>query len=196
MKVPVIKKLAETYSLEELQNAEKAIYDEQQPSIEVEGEDEGEQLTHIIAAIWIKNDMAEKIDVMLRLTSPTDPQQQWISGIDVTINRLSEKTWEKTFKQEALSDHISDQQTRQVLPIRRNILRIESTSIINLKHNWAQRDTSTATSPEYMLSAADVQQIFLGICNCLAYPGSNPDRAVYTSEQLLAAYQASYGNLK
>lgn len=59
MKVPVIKKLAETYSLEELQNAEKAIYDEQQPSIEVEGEDEGEQLTHIIAAIWIKNDMAE-----------------------------------------------------------------------------------------------------------------------------------------
>ncbi|PKP54008.1 MAG: hypothetical protein CVT92_01285 [Bacteroidetes bacterium HGW-Bacteroidetes-1] len=59
MKVPVIKKLAETYSLEELQNAENAIYDEQQPSIEVEGEDEGEQLTHIIAAIWIKNDMAE-----------------------------------------------------------------------------------------------------------------------------------------
>jgi hypothetical protein len=58
MKIPAIKKLVESYSIEQLQQAENELYDEQLPSIEVEGEDEGEQLTHIIAALWIKNDMS------------------------------------------------------------------------------------------------------------------------------------------
>jgi hypothetical protein len=53
MKIPVIKKLVETVTLEELTKAEQAIVDEQPLSIEVEGSDEGEQLTHVIAAIWI-----------------------------------------------------------------------------------------------------------------------------------------------
>jgi hypothetical protein len=57
MKIPAIKKLIESYSVAQLQQAENELYDEQLPSIEVEGEDEGEQLTHIIAALWIKNDM-------------------------------------------------------------------------------------------------------------------------------------------
>ncbi len=60
MKIPVIKKLVDSFTLDELAQAEAAIYAEQQPAIEVEGEDEGEQLTHIIAAMWIKNDMAEQ----------------------------------------------------------------------------------------------------------------------------------------
>ena len=60
MKIPVIKKLVDSFTLDELAQAETAIYAEQQPAIEVEGEDEGEQLTHIIAAMWIKNDMAEQ----------------------------------------------------------------------------------------------------------------------------------------
>jgi hypothetical protein len=59
MKIPAIKKLVESCSVEQLQQAENELYDEQLPSVEVEGEDEGEQLTHIIAALWIKNDMAE-----------------------------------------------------------------------------------------------------------------------------------------
>ena len=54
MKIPVIRTLVEKYSLEELKNAENAIAEEQQPEIEVEGEDEGEQLTHVYGAIWIK----------------------------------------------------------------------------------------------------------------------------------------------
>lgn len=57
MKIPVIKKLVETYSLEQLQAAEEAILEEQKPAIEVEGEDEGEQLTHATAAIVIVQDM-------------------------------------------------------------------------------------------------------------------------------------------
>lgn len=57
MKIPVIKKIVEKYTLEELVAAEAAIMDEQQPAIEIEGEDEGERLTHVLAAVWVKNEM-------------------------------------------------------------------------------------------------------------------------------------------
>lgn len=53
MKIPVIKKLVETQPLEQLQAAEQAIINEQPLPIDIEGNDEGEQLTHAIAAIWI-----------------------------------------------------------------------------------------------------------------------------------------------
>ncbi|AKD02762.1 hypothetical protein POKO110462_00525 [Pontibacter korlensis] len=59
MKIPAIKKLVENYSLEQLMAAEAAIVEEQQPAIEVEGEDEGEQLTHVLAAVWILNEMED-----------------------------------------------------------------------------------------------------------------------------------------
>lgn len=57
MKIPVIRKLVNQYTVTELQAAEEALYDEKSLPIEVEGDDEGEQLTHIIAALWVKNDM-------------------------------------------------------------------------------------------------------------------------------------------
>lgn len=60
MKMPAIKKLVENASEEELVKAEEAILEEQQPPIEVEGEDEGEQLTHVMAAIWIKKEMEKE----------------------------------------------------------------------------------------------------------------------------------------
>ena len=59
MHIPTIKKIVEQYSIEELQAAEAAILEEQTPAIDIPGEDEGEQLTHAIAAIWILNDMQE-----------------------------------------------------------------------------------------------------------------------------------------
>ena len=55
MKMPVIKRLVETQTLESLVAAEQALLDEQPLAIEVEGEDEGEQLTHVFAAIFILN---------------------------------------------------------------------------------------------------------------------------------------------
>ncbi len=58
MHIPTIKKLVEQYSVDELRAAEEAIIEEQELAIEVPGTDEGEQLTHAIAAIWIKEDMA------------------------------------------------------------------------------------------------------------------------------------------
>jgi hypothetical protein len=62
MQIPVIKSLVEKYSLQQLQAAEEALMEEKAPAIEIEGEDEGEQLTHIIAAIWVINEM-EKEDI-------------------------------------------------------------------------------------------------------------------------------------
>ena len=57
MKIPAIKKLVENHTLAQLQAAEAAILEEQTPSIEVEGDDEGEQLTHVLASIYIKEKM-------------------------------------------------------------------------------------------------------------------------------------------
>lgn len=57
MKIPAIKKLVETYNIDQLQNAEEALAEELPLEIEVDGEDEGEKLTHIIAACWILEKM-------------------------------------------------------------------------------------------------------------------------------------------
>ena len=57
MQIPVIKKLSETYSLEQLQAAENALLNEIKPEIEIEGKDEGEQLTPVLAAIDILSDI-------------------------------------------------------------------------------------------------------------------------------------------
>jgi hypothetical protein len=58
MKLPVIRSLAEKHTIEELKLAEASILNEEKPAIEVLGDDEGEQLTHVISAIAIKEDMA------------------------------------------------------------------------------------------------------------------------------------------
>lgn len=60
MKIPAIKKLVETYSIAQLQAAENAMMEEQKPAIEVEGDDEGEQLTHVLASIYIKEKMEKE----------------------------------------------------------------------------------------------------------------------------------------
>ena len=57
MQIPVIKKLVEQYSITQLQDAEAAMLEEQMPAIEVEGKDEGECLTHVLASIYIKEKM-------------------------------------------------------------------------------------------------------------------------------------------
>ena len=57
MKLPVIKHLVQNQSLSELEAAEAALSDEQPLAITVEGDDKGEQLTHVLAAIYIKNKM-------------------------------------------------------------------------------------------------------------------------------------------
>ena len=53
MKRTSIKKLVENETLGNLRKAETAIVEEKVPPIEVEGENEGEKLTHVLAASWI-----------------------------------------------------------------------------------------------------------------------------------------------
>ncbi len=53
MKLPIIKKLAESYTIEQLNLAEESLMDGNSLQIAIEGDDEGEQLTHIIAAVWV-----------------------------------------------------------------------------------------------------------------------------------------------
>jgi len=60
MKLPSIKKLVESYSIPELQAAEEAILEGLAPAIEIEGADEGEMLTHIMAACFILEEMQSK----------------------------------------------------------------------------------------------------------------------------------------
>jgi len=57
MKIPVIKLIASQYSIKELNAAEEAILNEEKPAIQIEGDDEGEQLTHIMAAREIRTQM-------------------------------------------------------------------------------------------------------------------------------------------
>lgn len=54
MKTTEIKRLVEAYTLNQLQEAEAAMMEEHTPAIEIEGKDEGECLTHVLAAIYIK----------------------------------------------------------------------------------------------------------------------------------------------
>ena len=57
MKLAVIKTLVESQTLEALQAAEAALLEGQALSIPVGGDDEGEQLTHIMAAIEVLKDI-------------------------------------------------------------------------------------------------------------------------------------------
>lgn len=59
MKIGVIKKIAEQLSMDDLRAAEEALYNEKQPIVDIEGEDEGEKLTHVLAAIFVKEYVSE-----------------------------------------------------------------------------------------------------------------------------------------
>lgn len=57
MNVASIRKAAESYTIDELRKAEDNLLSEQPLEIEIEGEDEGAKLTHILAAIFCKHEM-------------------------------------------------------------------------------------------------------------------------------------------
>ena len=79
MKLPAIKKLVETADIQQLRLAEEAILSEEVPSITIEGSDEGEQLTHIMAAIFILEQMAAGLDYPTALRTYTSKVRSSIS---------------------------------------------------------------------------------------------------------------------
>lgn len=60
MKFPIIKQIVEQYSLTQLTEAEKDMMNDVPLKITILGDDEGEQLTHILASIFIKQEMETK----------------------------------------------------------------------------------------------------------------------------------------
>lgn len=60
MQLSIVKQLVNDFDLSQLEAAETAIYEEKAPEIKVDGEDDGEKLTHVMAAIWVKNEMAKE----------------------------------------------------------------------------------------------------------------------------------------
>jgi hypothetical protein len=64
MKLPVIKDLAETKSISQLKEAEEKLINGEELPFEIKGDDEGEQLTHILGALDILERVEnEKIDL-------------------------------------------------------------------------------------------------------------------------------------
>lgn len=60
MNVSAIKKLVENASLDQLKASEEALLNEQPLPVDVDGEDEGEKLTHVLAAIFCKETMEKE----------------------------------------------------------------------------------------------------------------------------------------
>jgi len=57
MNINSIKAIVENYSIAQMQTAENELLNEEPLSINIEGKDEGEKLTHILAAIFCKQEM-------------------------------------------------------------------------------------------------------------------------------------------
>ncbi len=80
MKLVVVKEIVSKYSLSDLTSAEEDLMEERPLEIEVEGDDEGEQLTHIIAAKWIIEEMdKEKIPLAKAVRNYTQRVRNSIS---------------------------------------------------------------------------------------------------------------------
>lgn len=80
MNIASIRQLVDTFTKAELQAAESALMEEQPLTIEVPGTDEGEQLTHLIAAIWVHDHkQANACDTMTAVREYTKRVRQSIS---------------------------------------------------------------------------------------------------------------------
>ncbi|MCG8383928.1 MAG: hypothetical protein MJA30_00170 [Cytophagales bacterium] len=80
MKIPEIKRLVGSFSREELVQAEEQIANEEEPTINVTGDDEGEKLTHVLAAIYIMDKMNEGMEFKSALRDYTGKVRESING--------------------------------------------------------------------------------------------------------------------
>ena len=81
MKIPEIKRLVENYDVDQLNEAEMALMNEESLPFEIQGEDDGEVLTHIIAAVWIIEKMeSHELDFKSALREYTQKVRNSISS--------------------------------------------------------------------------------------------------------------------
>lgn len=59
MKITAIKNLVENHTLDQLMEVEELLVEEKELPFDIEGDDEGEKLTHIFAAIWVLKRMKD-----------------------------------------------------------------------------------------------------------------------------------------
>jgi hypothetical protein len=59
MKIAVIKKLAEDFNLDQINEFIQLLENGEEVSQEIEGQDEGEKLTHLLGAQWILEQMSK-----------------------------------------------------------------------------------------------------------------------------------------
>ncbi len=79
MKIPAIRKLAEEHNLRELEAAETALLEGQEPNIDVPGDDEGERLTHVMAALWVKRAIHDGTEPSAAIRAYTEKVRKSIS---------------------------------------------------------------------------------------------------------------------
>jgi len=80
MKIPLIKQLIGKYSISQLEEAESAILEERVLEVDNAGDDAGDQLTNVMAAIWIKKEIEEKgSDLKMALRAYTQKVRDSIS---------------------------------------------------------------------------------------------------------------------
>lgn len=81
MNIASVRALVEAeHTVQTLQAAEEALLEGSTPSIEILGEDEGEQLTHVMAAKWVREHMAAtNDDVMTSIRAYTQRVRASIS---------------------------------------------------------------------------------------------------------------------
>jgi hypothetical protein len=80
MNTPEVKRLASEHTLEELKNAENALLEEAPLPFQVNGADQGEQLTHILSAIWVLEQMRDQqIELSLAIRELTKKVRSSIS---------------------------------------------------------------------------------------------------------------------
>ena len=62
MNLATVRSLVESYTTHQLQQAEAALLEGLPLEVDIQGEDEGEQLTHVLAALWVIQHMQESGD--------------------------------------------------------------------------------------------------------------------------------------
>ncbi len=80
MHIPSIKKLVDNYTIEQLEAAETAILEGLTTEINIEGEEDGDKLTHIFGATFILKEMTKGLKYPEALRAFTSKVRTSIDG--------------------------------------------------------------------------------------------------------------------
>jgi TorA maturation chaperone TorD len=79
MRIPAIREIVSKYSIKELRQAEEDLLEEREPSIDLGPDEPGDQLTHIIGAISVLEEVEKGVDAKKALRNFTQRVRNSIS---------------------------------------------------------------------------------------------------------------------